>query len=100
MAQTRMAVAQHITAGRPEVTERLGMLTQFLGHKGLDLETARLAAQRILGGVVAKQALVMTFEKLFLLSGIAFVCVIPLLYFLKAPRTAAPSPKAEVHVEM
>src|SRR5439155_27179149 len=100
LAQTRMAVAHHITAGRPDVAERLGTLTQYLAHKGLDLDTARMAAQRLLCGIVAKQSLVMTFEKLFLLSGVAFVCVMPLLYFLKAPKTAAPSPKAEVHVEM
>jgi hypothetical protein len=42
--------------------------------------------------------MVMTFEKLFLVSGIAFLCVMPLLYFLKAPRM--PSAKADVHVEI
>ncbi|MDB4966384.1 MAG: Drug resistance transporter EmrB/QacA subfamily [Myxococcales bacterium] len=98
--QIKSAVASNITSGRPEVTERLAMLSQFLVHKGLDLATARLAAQRILGGLVAKQAMVMTFEKLFLVSGIAFLCVMPLLYFLKAPRTNGPSPKVDVHVEM
>ena len=99
-AKTGSLNSLRFTAGRPEVAERLGALTQYLAHKGLDLDTARMAAQRLLGGIVAKQSLVMTFEKLFLLSGVAFVCVMPLLYFLKAPKTAAPSPKAEVHVEM
>jgi DHA2 family multidrug resistance protein len=98
--QVKAAVATHITAGRPEVAQRLAALSQYLIAKGLDFESARLAAQRILGGIVAKQAMVMTFEKLFLVSGIAFLCVMPLLYFLKAPRTNTPSPKVDVHVEI
>ena len=33
------------------------------------------------GGLVGKQALVLTFEKLFLLAGILFLFVLPLLFF-------------------
>jgi len=44
----------------------------------------------------------MTFEKMFLMAGIAFLLVMPLLYFLKAPKNGGGGggPKPEVHVEM
>ena len=75
-------------------------MTQLLISKGYDLDSARMAAQRALGGAVARQAMVMTFEKMFLMAGIAFLFVLPLLYFLKAPRSLGAGPKPEVHVEM
>src|SRR5262249_7334026 len=96
--QMKAAVAAHVTTARPEVGERLAQIARFLVQKGFDLESARLAAGRILGGIVTREAMVMTFEKLFLVSGIAFLCVMPLLYFLEAPRMS--SPKADVHVEI
>ena len=41
--------------------------------------------------------MVISFEKLFYLSGILFLCVLPLVFFLKMPEHAE---KIEVHVEM
>lgn len=97
--QTRTALSAHVVAGRPEVASRFAMLTQFLHARGLDLEAAQMAARRIFAGIVAQQSMVMTFEKLFLMAGISFLCVMPLLIFLKAPKRAA-APKADAHVEM
>jgi DHA2 family multidrug resistance protein len=93
------ALAAHLDPGRPEVQARLDMMTRLFSSKGYDPASAKLAAGRVLGGIVAQQAMVMTFEKMFLVSGIAFLFVMPLLYFLKAPRTAG-APKPDVHVEM
>jgi DHA2 family multidrug resistance protein len=99
--QIKAAIGAHLSAGRPEVAARMSGLTQMLVHKGYDLANAKLAAQRFLNGIVMQQAMVMTFEKMFLAAGLAFLCVMPLLYFLKAPRTVgAPMPKPDVHVEM
>jgi MFS transporter, DHA2 family, multidrug resistance protein len=97
--QIAAALAAHVEAGRPEVQARFAGLTQMLVGKGYDLASAKLAAQRILGGIVGQQAMVMTFEKMFLAAGIAFLFVMPLLWFLKAPKTSA-APRADVHVEM
>ncbi len=47
--------------------------------------------------VVRRQAMVLSFEKLFYLSGISFLCVLPLVFLLRAPKTHE---KIEVHVEM
>ena len=45
----------------------------------LDPASAEQAARRALGFMVTQQAMVLTFEKLFLLSGILFLGVLPLL---------------------
>jgi DHA2 family multidrug resistance protein len=96
--QIRSALAAHISLGRPEVTQRLGTMTQMLIARGYDAASAQIAAMRALGGVVAQQAMMMTFEKMFLVAGIAFLFVLPLLIFLKAPKQNGP--KVDVHVEM
>ena len=57
----------------------------------------------MLWGLTMRQATLLTFEKLFLLSGILFVLVMPLLYFLRSPQHEArdAAAKAEaVHVEI
>jgi DHA2 family multidrug resistance protein len=47
---------------------------------------------------VIQQSMVLSFEKLFLLAGILFLLVLPLLLFLKTPEQSGPV--AEVHVEL
>jgi DHA2 family multidrug resistance protein len=41
--------------------------------------------------------MVLSFEKVFLLSGLLLLCVLPLLYFLKVKRQPASKPQ---HVEL
>ena len=104
------ALASHVTADRLEVTERFGSLTTAFQARGLDPSTAKLAAGRVIGGIVGQQAMVITFDRLFLLSGLLFLAVLPLLYFLKspdhvpnqaAPDQSVPTPPVEpIHVEI
>ncbi|HET9754543.1 MAG TPA: MFS transporter, partial [Myxococcales bacterium] len=69
--------------------------------RGLDPATAGAAAPAALAGQVAQQAMVLSFEKMFLLAGICFMAILPLLLFLKVDRSAeAGMEKAEVHLEM
>ena len=52
--------------------------------------TRRRPPARVLGGVVAQQAMVLAFEKLFLLAGICFLFVhAARCFFLKAPPSAS-----------
>jgi DHA2 family multidrug resistance protein len=96
--QIAAALSVHLYAGRPALTERLGHITGYLASKGYDAASAAMAAKRMIGGLVMQQSMVMTFEKLFLVAGIAFICVLPLLWFLRAPRLGGP--KVDVHVEI
>jgi DHA2 family multidrug resistance protein len=96
-----VSIGSHITVTNPQVVPRMAMMSAAAEHRGLDPLTAQLAAERMLGGLVAQQASVLMFEKLFLLSGILFLAVLPMLYFLRSPdHEAAPSKPADVHVEV
>ena len=68
-------------------------------HAEMDDETVDRIRRRVLDGMVMRQATVLAFERMFLLAGIAFLFILPLVLFLKAP-TGAPAPKPDVHVEM
>ena len=42
----------------------------------------------------------LSFEKVFLLAGIVFLLILPLLLFLRVDRSAEQGPQPEVHLEM
>jgi hypothetical protein len=65
---------------------------------GMNAAAAGRMALQILGGKIARQSAVLGFEKAFLLQGITFLAVLPLLFFLKVDRKKA-APKVEVHLE-
>ncbi len=92
----------HLTVTRPEVAARLNGMIQALMARGYDAQAANQAAERALGGIVARQASVLMFEKLFLTSGILFLLVLPLLFFLKSPDhdSGQPAPKVDAHVDV
>jgi MFS transporter, DHA2 family, multidrug resistance protein len=87
----RAGLMAHLNPGRPEVISRLAMTRQMLGARGgLDATTAREGSRRMLEFMVDRQAMVLSFEKMFLLAA--------LLFFLKTPKVA--SEKIDVHVEI
>jgi DHA2 family multidrug resistance protein len=87
-AVARASVASHITRVDPQTLARLSLLSQGFVHSGLDLASSRTAALLSLQGIVGRQAMVLAFEKVFLISGCMFVAIIPLLFFLKKPKHA------------
>ena len=93
----RDTMLANLAAGDPETMTRLAGIKRLLVDRGMDLVSAEATATRILDGLVRKQATVLAFEKLFYLSGILFLFVIPLIFVLRAPKNAE---KIEVHVEM
>ena len=64
--------------------------------RGMDTATAQVASLKALYGMAYQQSMMLAFRKDFFLGGIAFLCVLPLLYFLKAPRQTTHS---SVHME-
>ncbi|MFL5390365.1 MAG: DHA2 family efflux MFS transporter permease subunit, partial [Myxococcales bacterium] len=96
----KAAMLAHVTPYSPEAMGRLGQITQGLSARGLDPATAAQAAPAALAGMVARQAMVLSFEKMFLLAGICFLVILPLLLFLKVDRSAEQGHKPEVHLEM
>jgi DHA2 family multidrug resistance protein len=94
----RAALGANVTAVRPESIGRLMAIQRAFVAHGVDAASARGGALGAVYGIVVRQSLVLSFEKLFLLSGILFMGVLPLLALLKSPSHGA---KVEAqHMEM
>ncbi|HKB75909.1 MAG TPA: DHA2 family efflux MFS transporter permease subunit [Myxococcales bacterium] len=96
----RASLATHVTPYDPGAASRLSGIASALAARGLDPATAQAAAPAALAAQVARQAMVLSFEKLFLLAGILFLAILPLLAFLKVDRSAHTAEKPDVHLEM
>jgi MFS transporter, DHA2 family, multidrug resistance protein len=92
----RAGLTAHITETNPLVQQRLLMVQQGLMARGFDAQSAHQAAVANIYGAVYRQSMVLSFDKLFLLAGILFLLVLPLLVFLKSNRGG---PAADVHIE-
>jgi len=96
--QAYASLAAHVTPFRPEVMEQLAASAMSFAQRGMDAEAARRAAIQTLAARVSLQASVLAYEKVFLLQAAAFVVVLPLGFFLRAPRHGA-AQKVAVDVE-
>jgi DHA2 family multidrug resistance protein len=95
-SRARAVLAAHVSADRPEVQERLSQLAAGLVQRGYDPVAARTAALGALRGTVAGQGMVISFQQVFLLTGVVLLCTLPLLYFLVVKA----DPSQRVHVDM
>jgi DHA2 family multidrug resistance protein len=95
----RHGLVAHLYPGRPEVIDRIaGARAMFGARGGLDLQSASSGANAMLDFVITRQATVMSFEKMFLLAGIIFLLILPLLLFLKTGQQ--PAAKVDVHLDV
>jgi DHA2 family multidrug resistance protein len=93
----RASMLASLTPDRTAVMSRMAGLQRTLTGRGISAADAPGMAARIIDGQLRRQAMVLSFERLFYLSGILFLCVLPLVFFLKLPKHGA---AAEVHVEI
>jgi DHA2 family multidrug resistance protein len=94
--EANAAVGTHVSALRGEAWQQLmGARSLFMAH-GMDAASAQSAALRAMSGRVFLQGTVIAFERVFLLQGVVFLCVMPLLVFL---REKGPPKKVEVSME-
>jgi DHA2 family multidrug resistance protein len=92
----RAALSAHLSETSPIVQQRLMMVQQGLMARGYDAQSAQSGALANLYGAAYRQSMVLSFDKLFLLAGLLFLLVLPLLFFLKYNRGG---PAADVHIE-
>ena len=96
----RASLAVHVSEVDPVTQQRLYMLQRAFAAQGMPPAITKNAAIAALYRDVAGQASVLAFDKVFLLAGILFLVVLPLLIFLKQPKLGkAPGEKVEVHLE-
>jgi DHA2 family multidrug resistance protein len=95
----RHGIVAHLNPGNPALIARISATAHsFAARGGLDPTSARAGAAAMLNFVVTRQATVLSFEKMFLLAGIVFLLILPLLAFLKTD--SAPAEKVDVHLDM
>ncbi len=78
------ALAAHVDPFRPEVQQRIAMMTRGMIARGMDEVTAHSAAIAALAGQVQRQAAMIAFEKTFMLTGFMMLVLIPLTVFLRS----------------
>lgn len=95
--RARGGMLENLATSRPEVMSRFTAMQGMLMNRGFDPHAAQGTAARIMDLQLRQQAMVLSFEKLFQLAGICFLCVLPLVLLLKAPKSTE---HIDVHVEM
>jgi DHA2 family multidrug resistance protein len=97
--RARDAMLPNTSLSRGAFASRLAGITTMLQSKGYDPVSARATALRMIDGQLRQQAMVLSFERLFYICGIAFLCVFPLVFLLRSPHHG-PSEKVDVHIEL
>jgi MFS transporter, DHA2 family, multidrug resistance protein len=92
----KSALGAHVTPLEPAAAARLSAMSHGFAARGMDPVRAHDAALRALDLLISRQATAIAFEKVLLVTGISFLFVLPLLYFLKTPKAVK---RVEMHVE-
>jgi len=88
-AQFRAILAEHISIGDPTTMGRLDMLTRALVARGADPWTARERALELLDRQLMGQASVIAYSRIYVLSAVLILALIPLLVLVRHTRGAA-----------
>ncbi len=93
------ALTEHVTIYQPDVVRRVsGMAARFMAQ-GMDLAHARTAALQALEGLVQRQASMIAFERIFMLTGFSMLVLLPLTLMLHdRTRGQADGPPSPAHV--
>ncbi len=79
----RAYLVEHLAGNDPSTMQRLEQYARFLFSKGVVGPATQAKAQALLSLTVEKQAMMLTFAKLFLSFGILLACALPLLLLMK-----------------
>ena len=96
--QARYGLTAHLYPGRPELLNYLSSAQGVFAQHGLSPGQASQMASGLLYKNLIMQSMVLSFEKLFLLAGLCFLFVLPLVFLLRTPKLTGPA--ADVHVEV
>jgi DHA2 family multidrug resistance protein len=91
-AQFRAILAEHLASGDPTTLNRLDMLTRAMIARGADAWTARQRALSILDRELMGQASVIAYSRIYVLSAVLILALIPLLVLVRHTRGAAGTP--------
>jgi DHA2 family multidrug resistance protein len=87
--QIRSVLGQNVNDFSQATQQRLAGLTSYLVAHGTPAALAPQKAVALLEGEVTRQAAMIAFERLFLMFGLAFLVVLPLVLFMKRGRRSS-----------
>ena len=96
-SSSRATLGAHMTAGDPDVTQRIALLSRAFIARGSDATTAASQAYQVLERQVLAQASVISFSKIYILSACVMVLGLPLLLFWRTGRNRAGLSAADLH---
>lgn len=89
----RIQLLHYVNGDNTIATQRLQQYSQGLASKGLTLEQAQRAGLNVMEGLVNKHAYVLTYLDAFRIVGLFFLCVLPLMFFVKKRSVSASAMK-------
>ncbi len=89
--QLRSVLGDHVAAGDPTTMSRVNMITNGMIARGADPWTAHQRALALLDGQLYAQASVISYSKIYMLSAISILALIPLLALVRETKTAGGS---------
>ncbi len=87
-AQYRAVLAEHVTTLDAASITRVEALTRGMMARGADLATARARAYQLINGELVGQASVIAYSRVYILSAVIILAIIPLLVLVRQTRGA------------
>ncbi|MGN6511247.1 MAG: DHA2 family efflux MFS transporter permease subunit [Chitinophaga sp.] len=88
-SEHRVQLLNYVTPDSPQAVERMNQTANGLIAKGVNPLDAHQVGLHILDGIVTRQAYVLTYLDAFRIVGIFFICVLPLMLFVKKQNLSA-----------
>ena len=89
--QLRAMLGDHVAYGDPTVTARVNALTSGMMARGADAWTAKQRALTLMDHQLVAQASVLAYSRIYMLSALLILCLIPLLLLVKQTKGAGGS---------
>ncbi len=93
-AQSRALLSEHIVTGDPVAMARVEGITRALISRGTNALVAKQQALAVIDRQLQAQASVLAFSRLYLLSGIALLLSLPLLFLFRSGKSRGLGPGA------
>ena len=84
--QKKALLTEHVTTMDPTSLGRLESLTRGLISRGINPATAKQQALMVLDRQIQAQASVLAFSRIYILSGVILLCVLPLLFLFRTGK--------------
>ena len=80
-AQSKNVLTEHVTTFGADAQARVALLTKGMIGRGMDAQAAHQMALGVIDRTIGGQASVLAFSRIYLMSGLALCCAIPLMLF-------------------